>query len=147
LANTGSQITLAGNSIVYVANTQASSSNTTGALIVNGGLGVKGNVYSDKIYTNGLYYASNGNPIQTGGGGGSGGFTTIADTLGNTISYTTNTTVRIVGGPGITVAANATNPISIAISTIPGQQGLTVDWGLVADALTTTYDFGSSSSL
>jgi len=69
LANTGSQITLNSNSVVYVANTTASASNTTGALIVNGGAGIKGNVYSDKIYTNGLYYAANGNPIQTGGSG------------------------------------------------------------------------------
>lgn len=66
LANTGSQITTNGNSIVYIANTTASSSNTTGALKIAGGVGVVGNVYANSIYTNGLYYAANGNPISTG---------------------------------------------------------------------------------
>ena len=84
---------------------------------------------------------------NAGGGGGSGGFTTFADTLGNTVSYTTNTTVKFVGGSGVLVVANSINPTSISISTIPGQQGLTADWGYVADALTAAYDFGSNSSL
>jgi hypothetical protein len=84
---------------------------------------------------------------NAGGGGGSGGFTTFADTLGNTVSYTTNTTVKFVGGSGVLVVANSINPTSISISTIPGQQGLTADWGYVADVLTAAYDFGSNSSL
>jgi hypothetical protein len=37
--------------------------NTTGALQVNGGLGVTGNVYSNSIYINGLFYAANGLPF------------------------------------------------------------------------------------
>ena len=57
-------------STTFNAPNTASSSNTTGTLLVQGGVGVTGNVYSDKIYTNGLYYAANGNPISTGGGGG-----------------------------------------------------------------------------
>ena len=57
-------------STTFNAPNTASSSNTSGTLLVQGGVGVTGNVYSDKIYTNGLYYAANGNPISTGGGGG-----------------------------------------------------------------------------
>ena len=71
LSNTTSVITVNGTSQLVVANTTASTSNTTGALTVAGGLGVKGNVYSNAIYTNGLFYSANGNPISTGGGGSS----------------------------------------------------------------------------
>jgi hypothetical protein len=60
----------------------AATSNTSGALTVAGGLGVTGNVYSDKIYTNGLYYAANGNPISTGGGG----TVTLSDSITSTSS-------------------------------------------------------------
>jgi hypothetical protein len=64
--------------VVNIANTTSflssngstSISNTTGALVVTGGLGVSGNVYSANIYTNGVYYASNGLPFVSGSGGG-----------------------------------------------------------------------------
>ena len=46
IANTGPQI-LSGN--VSIANTTISTSNTTGALVVSGGIGVTGNVYLDGI--------------------------------------------------------------------------------------------------
>ena len=62
-----SNTTFSGN--VSVANTTASTSNTTGAVTISGGLGVAGNVYANGIYTSGLFYAANGNPISTGGGG------------------------------------------------------------------------------
>jgi hypothetical protein len=52
---------------VTVANTTASTSNTTGAVVISGGLGVAGNVYANGIYTSGLFYAANGNPISGGG--------------------------------------------------------------------------------
>jgi len=39
---------------INVTNTTASTSNTTGALIVAGGIGVKGNVYADAIYDGGV---------------------------------------------------------------------------------------------
>lgn len=46
-----------------------SSSVSTGALVVQGGAGIAGNVYMDTLYTtNGLYWAGNGNVIVTGGG-------------------------------------------------------------------------------
>lgn len=57
------------NNIVIRSNNQ-STSNVTGSLQVQGGVGVTGNVYSDKIFTNGLFWAANGAPISTGGGAG-----------------------------------------------------------------------------
>ena len=45
----------------------SSTSNTTGSLLVSGGAGITGNVYADKIFVNGLYWAANGNVISTGG--------------------------------------------------------------------------------
>ena len=46
--------------------TVPSTSTGTGALQVTGGVGVTGNVYANGVYTNGLYYAANGNPIPSG---------------------------------------------------------------------------------
>ena len=69
LANTGTTITVNGVSQLVISNTANSHSNTTGAVTISGGLGVAGNVYANGIYTSGLFYAANGNPISTGGGG------------------------------------------------------------------------------
>ena len=69
LANTtgtfAGDLTTTGN--IIISSTQSSTSNTTGSLRVSGGLGVGGNVYADKIYVNGLFWAANGNVISTGG--------------------------------------------------------------------------------
>ena len=47
-----------------------STSITTGALVVAGGVGISGNVRADKFYTtNGLYWAGNGVAFSSGGGG------------------------------------------------------------------------------
>jgi len=50
LANTGTAVTANGSTIYTFANTQASTSNTTGSLVINGGLGVSGNVYASGLY-------------------------------------------------------------------------------------------------
>ena len=51
--------------------TTTSTGATTGALVVKGGVGVAGNVYSDKFYTtSGVYWSGNNNPYSTGGGSG-----------------------------------------------------------------------------
>jgi len=69
-------------SVVIGANTSAttSNSNTTGELVVFGGVGVTGNIYvggtsagSNGIYTDILRYAANGLPWVMGSGGGGGG--------------------------------------------------------------------------
>ena len=53
---------------LVVTNTTSSTSTTTGALVVKGGIGVAGNVVSSKFYTvDGVYWSGNGAPF--GGGG------------------------------------------------------------------------------
>jgi hypothetical protein len=58
-------LTTTGN--IIISNATSSYSVGTGSLRVNGGVGVTGNVYADKIYVNGLFWAANGNVISTGG--------------------------------------------------------------------------------
>jgi hypothetical protein len=63
------RITALGNIVAGSGTT--STSKTTGALVVEGGAGVSGNVYVDRLYsTLGLFWAGNGFAISTGGGGG-----------------------------------------------------------------------------
>jgi hypothetical protein len=58
---------------LIISNTTTSTNTTTGALIVQGGVGVAGNVYMDQLYTtNGLFWAGNGNVIVTGSSGAAG---------------------------------------------------------------------------
>jgi len=67
---TGAGGIIAGANVIYsnifVANsTTTSTSNTTGAIISNGGLGVKGNVYADAIYDGGIEVISFANQAFT----------------------------------------------------------------------------------
>jgi len=78
VANLGPVITTNTVATVIIANTTASTSNSTGALIVSGGLGVAGNIFvggtsagSTGVYTDILRYSANGQPWSFGGGGGS----------------------------------------------------------------------------
>lgn len=59
LANSGSQIVVNNNSTFYITNTTVSTSNTTGALTVAGGLGVSGNIYSTNISANTIVSGTN----------------------------------------------------------------------------------------
>jgi len=70
-------VTLAGpgNGFVNIASTVSSVSSTTGALVVNGGVGVRGDIYAQNVYSNGS--------LLTGGGGGGGS--------GSAIQAVTNT--------------------------------------------------------
>lgn len=56
--------TAIGTNALTISNTTASTSNTTGALIVSGGLGVSTNVYATSVYANNHYFAS-GNSLAT----------------------------------------------------------------------------------
>jgi hypothetical protein len=78
VANIGPVITTNSAARVIIANTTTSTSNTTGALIVSGGVGVAGNIFvggtsagSTGVYTDILRYSANGQPWSFGGGGGS----------------------------------------------------------------------------
>jgi hypothetical protein len=54
LANTGTSVTANGLTVYTFANTTVSTSNTTGAVVISGGLGVKGSIYADAIYDSGI---------------------------------------------------------------------------------------------
>lgn len=73
-----------GNTVVTT--TTPSTSFDTGAVVVAGGMGIAGDTYIAKIYTNGIYWAGNSQIVQTGGGGGGWsmdwGFITEATTIG-----------------------------------------------------------------
>ena len=52
---------------LYISNTATSTSTTTGALQVRGGVGISGNVVADKLYTtNGLFWSGNGLAFSSG---------------------------------------------------------------------------------
>lgn len=89
------------NSNLVVVATTTSTSTTTGALVVKGGAGVAGNVYTDKIYTtNGIYWAGNGAafaPPAT-----SIFSSNIVASSGTSTSSTTTGALVVVGGAGIT---------------------------------------------
>jgi hypothetical protein len=83
--NVGINITPKGAGSANVTSTAASTSNTTGSLIVGGGVGVSGNIWvggtnagANGVYTDVLRYAANGQPWVMGGGGGGGGATLSA---------------------------------------------------------------------
>lgn len=76
VANIGPVITTNSVATVIIANTTSSTSNTTGALVVSGGMGVAGNIFvggtsagSNGVYTDILRYSANGQPWSFGGGG------------------------------------------------------------------------------
>ena len=55
---------------IVLTDTTDSTSTTTGALVVRGGIGVAGNVTADKLYTTaGLFWSGNGVAFSSGGGG------------------------------------------------------------------------------
>ncbi len=86
-------VLFAGSSPVRLQNTAASTSNTTGALIVGGGVGVSGNLYVggtnagvNGVYTDVLRYSANGLPWVMGGGGG-GSIAITNDTTNSTTLF------------------------------------------------------------
>ena len=68
LANTGTSVTANGLTIYTFANTTVSTSNTTGAVVISGGLGVAGNVYANAVYTNNLTIDGTLTPTLTANG-------------------------------------------------------------------------------
>lgn len=119
--NIGTTITSSGN-IVAAAGT-ISTSVSTGALVVVGGAGVSGNIYSESLYTSGLYWAGNNTPIggpstgldgalQYNNGGTLGGTNIIYDdATGNVVFADTTTATSITTGAvvlagGMGVAGN-----------------------------------------
>jgi hypothetical protein len=91
------------NGNLAISSVTPSTSFNTGAVVVDGGIGVAGSAYISAVYTNGLYWASNSAVIQTGGGSSSQmsmdwGLITDAPTAGTTYDFGT-----IAGASGYTV--------------------------------------------
>jgi hypothetical protein len=135
----------------------AATSNTTGSLIVTGGVGVSGNIYiggtsagSNGVYTDILRYAANGLPWVMGSGGGSSSLDQFARDKANAsydfantinafgtifvtgqplvIANTYDTTVRFVAGSGMTITTSGTaNTITFAASGGGGSISITDD--------------------
>jgi len=95
---------------INVTSTTVSTSNTTGAIIVAGGVGVKGNVYADAIYDGGVevitfaqaaYNQANNALANTGTSVTANNLTQY--TFANTTASTSNTTgaITIAGGAGV----------------------------------------------
>lgn len=129
-----------------ISNTTSSTSNVTGALVVLGGAGIGGNVYTQKLYTtDGLFWAGNGNVIVTGGGGGPGYgniYTPNNDQFSNAASATSQ--INFVGANGIEVLANGNViPNTITFRVTPGLTGLSVDYGFIIDPVVDSIDYGS----
>jgi hypothetical protein len=88
-------------SVLVVGNVTSnnSTSNTTGSLIVTGGVGISGNIYVggtnagvNGVYTDVLRYAANGLPwVMNSGSGGGGGGTGTGNA--NTYGWTANTVI------------------------------------------------------
>jgi len=104
-ASTG-KLTHAG--AIEITNTDASSSTSTGALIVDGGLGVAGDVYATGFYGSGANLT--GVVAQTFAGGNVSGITNFTN---NTASSSTNTgALTVTGGLGVGGAVNFGNALT-----------------------------------
>jgi len=152
--------------VVIGANTSAnaSTSNTTGELVVYGGIGVSGNIYvggtnagANGIYTDVLRYAANGLPWVMGSGSGGGGtgtgnantFGWLANTIivANSAGYLSNSNSFFVASNNaivvpnvvITQAATASFPLSFG-------QGIGNKIGLYDGGSGGGYGFGIQSN-
>jgi len=89
LANSGALITVNSASQLYVSNTTISTSNTTGALTIAGGLGVNGNVYTANVFATGDVVAGIADGPTLAGA-----TNPIFAAIGNTNSYVQNYVVN-----------------------------------------------------
>jgi hypothetical protein len=127
----------------------------TGDLTI--GTGTGGVIAGANVIYSNVFVANSGGYVQfadgsrqftanagSGGGGTSNSFATISNTATALVANTSNTRLTIVGESGIVVAMNSSiNQITIAAQ--PGAQGLTVDYGFVAEPVYYALDYGTLS--
>ena len=125
----------------------------TGDLTI--GTGTGGVIAGANVIYSNVFVANSGGYVQfadgsrqftanagSGGGGTSNSFATISNTATALVANTSNTRLTIVGESGIVVAMNSSiNQITIAAQ--PGAQGLTVDYGFVAEPVFYALDYGT----
>ena len=125
----------------------------TGDLTI--GTGTGGVIAGANVIYSNVFVANSGGYVQfadgsrqftanagSGGGGTSNSFATISNTATDLVANTSNTRLTIVGESGIVVAMNSSiNQITIAAQ--PGAQGLTVDYGFVAEPVFYALDYGT----
>jgi hypothetical protein len=158
-ASATTSVSINNSGVVSVVTNTASTSTTTGAVVITGGLGVGGSIYAGNIYSNGVLVggasttASNSTNLLGGQAGQvpyqlAPGVTTLTNAIlytGTFLTVNSNTvltTASIIGQVGISVASTGTSSVYIAF--IPGAQGLTADFGLISDPVGQNYfDFGS----
>ena len=136
-------------SVVIGANTSAttSNSNTTGELVVFGGVGVTGNIYvggtsagSNGIYTDILRYAANGLPWVMGSGGGGGG-TSIDQAARDTANSASANTIII---QGVDVTQNTRLTVSEGVDL---SQNVRLDFSNAAITIVQGVDVGQNSRM
>ena len=142
-------VTFGRSSPVLIQNTTSSTSNTTGSLVVSGGVGVAGNIYVggtnagvNGIYTDNIRYSSNGQPWVVGVPStawtsytptitaATGSFTTVSATgsyqvIGKTCFVTINISITTVGTAAGTIYA--TLPFTSAARIQIGGYGMEVN--------------------
>ena len=134
---------------IFVANsTTTSTSNSTGAIISNGGLGVKGNVYADAIYDGGIEVISFANQAFTQANSAN----VLAQAAFDKANQTAQLAFTTVAANGTNLVADANNDtLTITANTANGIQVLansttdTLDLGLRASGVTAGV-YGNSST-
>ena len=122
--DSGNNVVVFGSSSpVLLQNSAASTSNTSGALIVSGGVGLTGNLYSGNVYitgpSSGITFADGSKQTTAATGGGGGGPTTafsriIISGQPDAIANIANSPLTLVAGSGISLATNGVaNAITI----------------------------------
>lgn len=151
-----------GGNVIVGSNTaaNASTSNTTGGLIVYGGIGVTGNIYvggtnagANGIYTDVLRYAANGLPwVMGSGGGGSGGNTivTLSGYIANTIlvanstGYLSNSNAYFISSNNTVLIASNTAAISNSTGALIVNGGVGISGNVfVSNSLSVIVDSGA----
>jgi len=119
---------------LVVANTTTSTSTTTGALIVRGGAGVAGNVYTNTLYTTqGVYWAGNGQAFTS---------TTLANTAEITANLTSGQNVGLNLTTTGVVAGNYGSATSIPTIVVDNKGRIT---SVTSNVVSTTINLAGGS--
>jgi len=107
------------NSNLVVVATTTSTSATTGALVVRGGAGVAGNVYTDRVYTTaGIYWSGNGASFSSGGGSPFASNVVITSGTAGTSATSGALVVTGTGGLGVGGTSYFNSAVTIASSSL-----------------------------